>query len=369
MHRGARVGRPRVVDLFCGTGGFSLGAHAAGMDVVAAFDNDPVLTSSYETNFPGTKLILRDISSLAADELLLAAGGEVDGLIGGPPCQGFSSIGKRDPDDPRRKLLLHFFRLVADVVPTFFVMENVQGLAYRDARPALDEAIKIVRPEYRVLGPMVMDAGEYGAATVRKRLFVIGIRRDQAAEMSERDLEAHKVPRATVRQAIADLAGAERVGHTDGFDVWRTRRRGRPTDYASELRGPGGLFTGHEATAHSDEVRKRFGKVGQGEIDRVGRHPRLAWAGQCPNLRAGTGPDRGSFQSVRPIHPDEDRVITVREAARLQGFPDSHLFHPTVWHSFRMIGNSVSPKMSLAILTTVLEKLRQASQTVDTAAE
>jgi DNA (cytosine-5)-methyltransferase 1 len=79
----------------------------------------------------------------------------------------------------------------------------------------------------------------------------------------------------------------------------------------------------------------------------------LKWDGQCPTLRAGTGSDRGSFQSVRPIHPDEPRVITVREAARLQGFPDCHFFHKTVWHSFRMIGNSVSPFVSEAVFCAI----------------
>nr|WP_249812095.1 DNA cytosine methyltransferase [Bradyrhizobium sp. 188] len=105
-----------------------------------------------------------------------------------------------------------------------------------------------------------------------------------------------------------------------------------------------------------------------GEIDSVGRHPRLSWEGQCPNLRAGTGKDKGSYQAVRPIHPEEDRVITVREAARLQGFPDSFRFHPTVWHSFRMIGNSVSPIIAQAILSLIAERMGAAQQ-VQMAAE
>jgi DNA (cytosine-5)-methyltransferase 1 len=97
-------------------------------------------------------------------------------------------------------------------------------------------------------------------------------------------------------------------------------------------------------------------------MDKIGRHPRLAWGGQCPTLRAGTGADRGSYQSVRPIHPSENRVITVREAARLQGFPDSHLFHPTVWHSFRMIGNSVSPIIAKAVFQAIRSKVENVQE-------
>ena len=105
--------------------------------------------------------------------------------------------------------------------------------------------------------------------------------------------------------------------------------------------------------------------IGQGHMDPIGRHPRLAWNGLCPTLRAGTGSDRGSYQSVRPIHPEENRVITVREAARLQGFPDNHLFHPTVWHSFRMIGNSVSPIMAEAIFSAIAAHLGLVRETAN----
>jgi DNA (cytosine-5)-methyltransferase 1 len=122
----------------------------------------------------------------------------------------------------------------------------------------------------------------------------------------------------------------------------------------ASLRSEDRTFTGHRRTAHTPEVTK---KVKPGGVEVIGRHARLRWDGQCPTLRAGTGNDRGSFQSVRPIHPDEPRVITVREGARLQGFPDDFRFHPTVWHSFRMIGNSVSPVMSKVIFSLISERI------------
>src|ERR1700730_5062228 len=100
-----------LIDLFSGGGGFSLGAHQAGFRVAAAFDNDPMLSFSYPFNFPNTKMVLEDVTKLTGDAVFGVAGGRVDGILGGPPCQGFSEIGRQRADDPRRQLLSHFFRI------------------------------------------------------------------------------------------------------------------------------------------------------------------------------------------------------------------------------------------------------------------
>ena len=287
----------------------------------------------------------------------LIFGGEIVGVFGGPPCQAFSDIGHRNELDPRRSLLGHFFRLVAEIAPAFFVMENVKGLGYAPARPDLNRALECVESKYRILGPMILDAADFGAATRRPRLFIIGYDPARFDPLTMADIEARKAQPATVRAAIADLQFAAPIDSSDAFDHWHIKQRGRPSKYAVALRTEDCTFTGHRRTVHTPKVVKRFEKVEQGGVEAVGRHPRLSWAGQCPTLRAGTGNDHGSFQSVRPIHPDEPRVITVREGARLQGFPDRFRFHPTVWHSFRMIGNSVSPIMSKAIFSLIAERI------------
>ena len=350
-------GEMNLVDLFSGCGGFSLGAHQAGFKVVAAFDNDPVLASSYLRNFPNTRMIFRDITQLDGEGVLEAAGGQIDGICGGPPCQGFSDIGKRDPNDPRRELLGHFFRIVRQLRPSFFVMENVCGLMSSNSRGVLDEALCLVKDEYGILGPSIWNAAQFGAATKRLRLFVIGIHKDCGERVTEKDVKNLKQTPETVRAAISDLEGAIALGEEDGYDTWLITQVDCPFDYARALRSPGGRFTGHRVTNHSKRVIARFDSTPEGGIDSVGRHPRLAWSGQCPALRAGTGPDRGSYQAVRPIHPEHPRVITIREAARLQGFPDCHCFHSTIWHSFRMIGNSVSPIIARAIFRAIRTKL------------
>lgn len=346
----------RAVDLFCGTGGFSRGAIAAGFDVVAAFDIDPNLTYSHHHNFPDTKLFLEDVSQSTGIDILDKAGGDVDLMFGGPPCQGFSMMGKRQADDPRRELLDHFFRLVSEVKPAVFVMENVEGLLFGEAKNVLNYALLHVR-DYTVLDPMVLDASEFGAATKRKRAFVVGYDPTRCFPITRTLIDGSKVSPATVAEALSGLADCSKIGEDDGFDVWRLGRSVRLSNYARRLSNENRIFTGNQATNHAENVVARFATVLPGKTDPVGRHPRLKLDGQCPTLRAGTGADKGSHQSLRPIHPTQNRVITVREAARLQGFPDQHRFHPTIWHSFRQIGNSVSPFIAEAVLRTVADRI------------
>lgn len=350
---------PEIVlaDLFCGCSGLGLGARQAGFAVGASVDSDPILTSSYGTNFPKGNLRLGDIADLTGEALSSMVGARIDGIIGGPPCQGFSEIGRADPDDPRRLLLHHFFRIVAETQPTFFLMENVRGLANRKNRPFLEAALQQIAGRYEVVGPFAVDGSELGAATKRPRIFVAGYDKRYVEAFDQNDLLRDLSPAATVAQAISDLAWAKPVGEADGFDLWQIPESADQSAYAKSLRSSDGTTTGHRRTIHRSEIARRFASVAQGGIDQIGRHPRLSWFGQCPTIRAGTGADKGSRQAVRPLHPEEPRVITVREAARLQGFPDWFKFHPTVWHSFRMIGNSVSPIVARKLLSAIRSRM------------
>lgn len=358
-----------VVELFSGCGGFSHGIEAAGFSVALAYDNDPVLSSSYHRNFPSTKQIQADVSLLKAADISQEVSGPILGIVGGPPCQGFSSIGKRREDDPRRELLSHFFRIVSEVQPEFFVMENVVGLQQGAAKEVLSGALEHVSDNFSISAPMVLDASDFGAATKRERVFVIGFRKELQILFGEEHLAPYRMPPTSVADAIIDLGAAKKSSTTSHDDTWEIPSGMGLSAYAERLVAEDRKFTGNIRTKHTDAVKKRFAKVPPGKTDKVGRHPRLSWEGLCPTLRAGTGSDRGSFQSVRPLHPEEPRVITVREAARLQGFPDRHFFHDTIWHSFRMIGNSVSPIMSYALFRAIQDCLEEASVNSAVAAE
>jgi DNA (cytosine-5)-methyltransferase 1 len=260
--------------------------------------------------------------------------------------------------DPRNTLVGHFFRLIQESKPAFFVMENVPGILIGKPRHLLESAMSDLKG-YNMLGPIHVEASDFGAATKRERVIVIGLRDGQITQ-EQIDRQRVKV-KATVRCAISDLPEPVMDGWASYVSVatlspYAKRARGfheplGPDLLKQQMRQ--GKVSGVQPTEHTRKVSRRFSKVPAGKTDSVSRCPRLDWDLLAPTLRAGTGPEHGSYQSIRPIHPTSDRVITVREGARLQGFPDWFQFHDTKWHSFRMIGNSVSPFMSEALLKAI----------------
>ncbi|WP_313513178.1 DNA cytosine methyltransferase [Pseudomonas sp.] len=342
-----------ILDLFSGCGGLALGSKRAGFKTALAVDIDPILSSSFGINFPKTRFLHADVSTLSTEQLSTLLPNGVDGVIGGPPCQAFSGIGKRLPDDPRRDLVGEFFRIIKTVQPAFFLMENVPGLGFPENLPILEKAIKTLGDRWVIHGPLTLDASDFGAPTKRKRIFVFGFDPAKMNVPSIAEVIASSASRTNVRDAIGDLADIP----VSEAAQWAYKDQQEVSCYARKLRSPSGYFTGHQLTRHRAETIKRYANVSQGGIDPVGKHKRLDWNGLCPTLRAGTGSDRGSYQSVRPLHPEHNRVISPREAARLQGFPDDFVFHTTVWHSFRMIGNSVSPIIAETLLTNIRKYL------------
>lgn len=357
------------MDLFCGCGGFGLGGELAGFHSEIAIDIDDKLRSAYELNFPKTRALQGDLSKMDKESWkLLLKDKVIDGVIGGPPCQGYSRQGHNDPKDERRTLLHHFFRTVNIISPKFFIMENVEGLMDDKNRYELENALKIVDKRYKVLDPFIVDASEFGAPTRRRRVIVIGYDADTMSDMTVDDFSPPNVS-VTVKDAISDLPKPISQTRDNADFGWsKYNRKRKISDYAIRMRSSPPthigskeakkrhkekMSSGHFDTVHTDKVAKRYAEVPQGKIDKPSKSKKLSWTGVSTTLRAGTGSDKGSFQAVRPLHPDEGRVITVREAARLQGFPDWFMFHPTKWHSFRMIGNSVSPVVSKAVLEIV----------------
>ena len=159
-----------IVDLFCGCGGFSLGAELAGFRSLAAIDVDATLQSGYRRNFPQARSVEASVADLGGPEWRRILGrARPDGVIGGPPCQGFSWIGKKFEGDPRNTLIAEFFRQVAILRPKFFVMENVEGLLHDGNIRYLEEGIASLPGEYVVNAPVVVNAAELGAATTRQR--------------------------------------------------------------------------------------------------------------------------------------------------------------------------------------------------------
>ena len=363
-----------IVDLFCGCGGFSLGAELAGFETAIAIDVEPNLQSSFRLNFPKSSPIQASVSDIqSSDWRRLLGRNRPAGVIGGPPCQGFSWIGQRSDSDPRNNLLSEFYRQVSLLRPKFFIMENVDGLIHKDKIHFLNSALETVRDQYVVLDPILINARDFGAPTNRKRVMIVGY---DPTEMSPMNA-SHFIPlgkKASVADAIRDLPSPVDVNDERcfGWGSYPHEQTHLLSNYARMMRQPPplglgsrlaldnlavGRVSGLANTIHSERIAKRYHDLQPGKADPISKSVKLSWDGFCPTLRAGTGPEKGSYQAVRPLHPDYGRVITVREAARLQGFPDWFLFHTTKWHSFRMIGNSVSPIVSRAILSMIAEKM------------
>lgn len=368
------MNNPVVIDLFSGVGGLSLGASRAGFHVAGAFEIDKFAIETHGINFPNANHIQADIGSMSGKEILERSGlqlGMLDGLIGGPPCQGFSTMGKRDDADPRNQLFYHFFRLITETKPKFFIAENVPGILTEKYKTHVEEALSLVRKEYTLLEPIKVKADRYGAPTTRTRIFFIGFRANELKIDLSSDLFLPSVDTQLVNvdMALRGLPSLIRSDWQAEEQSWRTAKllidnvfhasvNGNIPEGVGEIKAIELLFekqlvSGCFGTRHIPEVVKRFARLKAGEVDAISKAKRLDPNGYCPTLRAGTGSDKGSFQAVRPVHMTSPRVITPREAARLQGFPDWFQFHPTKWHSFRQIGNSVSPIVGEHILKSV----------------
>ncbi|MDV2999026.1 MAG: hypothetical protein N5P05_000632 [Chroococcopsis gigantea SAG 12.99] len=365
--------RPIGIDLFAGAGGLSLGFEKAGFDIVAAVDIDPIHCATHQFNFPNCTTICQSVIDLTGEKLRRLAGidnCEIDVVIGGAPCQGFSLIGKRALDDPRNQLVHHYVRLVRELQPKYFLFENVKGLTVGNHRRFLEEIIEAfeeggynVVTEYKVL-----NTADYGVPQDRRRLFLLGARHSLPLPGYPKPLEF----KTTVWEAIGDIPDAELFPELWRRD-WTEIQYGKPSTYAAILRGleqstedfgyrrqyDGRILTSSLLTSHAPLSRRRFAETPPNEVEPISRFKKLAKNGICNTLRAGTASDHGAYTSPRPIHPIYPRVITVREGARLHSYPDWFRFHVTKWHGFRQIGNSVPPLLARAVGAEILKALNE----------
>ncbi len=368
--------RPLAVDLFAGVGGFSLGIEQAGFEVILAVEKDLIHATVHAFNFPHAPVACTDLACLddRALQALLPPNTEIDLLFGGPPCQGFSTIGKRRLEDERNLLIFHFQRWVRCLQPRYFLMENVPGLVGGKFLPVCDRLMAAFAEAGYTCDRRILNAADFGVPQDRRRLFILGSRLDLPVAAFP---EPPPLPPPTVRDAIADLPDLDDFAALRSGDAARLGDRllaqleATASPYARRLRGLDvdpddfgdrrdwnpSLLTASRRTRHTLESVERFGRLGPGERDPISRFRRLDWDGRCYTLRAGTGSERGAHTSPRPIHPIYPRVISVREAARLHSFPDWFRPHATKWHGFREIGNAVPPGLARALGARVMGAL------------
>lgn len=377
----------KIVDLFAGCGGMSLGFEMAGFSPVLAVEKDAWAAETYACNRRNAKVVVEDITTIKCPRERFADVGHVFGVIGGPPCQGFSLSGGRDPKDPRNSLFMDYMRFVGDFMPPFFLMENVPGIL--SARTRKGERVKDLiigeaeRLKYNVK-VMVLDASDYGVPQSRQRVFFVGIRDDYPflPEMLSPIPTTRDRP-ITLCEAISDLPainaceGAEEMQYgafpQNAYQEWC--RKGVET------------LANHVAMRHTKRLVERFHVIRWGES--AADVPREHMQRKRGNASEISGkaysqnnmrpfPDRpsptipASFQS-NFVHPFIDRNYTAREGARLQSFPDSYVFHgrrtTMSWEKnlsqYQQIGNAVPPLLAKALALMIVSYFKDAKRKGD----
>ncbi|PZO44186.1 MAG: DNA (cytosine-5-)-methyltransferase [Pseudanabaena frigida] len=387
----SKLRQPRVLDLFCGAGGLSLGFQNAGCKIIGGIEINRHAIRTHHKNFPDTILNLpaTDITQFNFSQLDIEPGG-IDILIGSPPCQVFSAVGigkmrhlGRTPEQDLRSLLyLYFVEFLNYFKPQFFVMENVNTLKNKPIFSTMckelsngTQEIKKSYPGYEIKYQILLSA-DYGVPQLRKRLFVIGKRKDTNFKLifPEKISSSEYV---SVGQAISDLPELKPICMPLGNRKGRPKQIDEEKPYICEPSNPyqkkmrerqerNGILN-HICRSHNDLDLQIFGIMKQGDLYRdipdefkryrsdifEDKYKRLRWDSPSWTLTAHMKKDGLAY-----IHPTQTRSISVREAARLHSFPDDFIFDVPMTAMFELIGNSVPPLMAEAIAKPIVKQLQ-----------
>ena len=354
----------KVIDLFSGAGGLSQGFRDAGFDVISAVEIDKNLSQTYRENFKKTKIFEEDITKVNSNDLLVNKS-NVDVVVGGPPCQGFSMSGKRIRgngiflNDKRNKLFKEFVRVIKDLKPKIFLMENVPGILNIYQGKTKNQILSIFKSIGYDTKVKILLAADYGVPQLRKRAFFIGNNLGIDPEF----LFPPKIKKeyVTVEEAIYDLPFTK-----SGQGEFESKYDKKPiTEYQKIMRRNAKSLFNHISTKHDDKVLKimKMLKEGQGRNNlpkylqtksiHSGSYMRIV-----KNKPAYTITTRFDTPPVgRVTHPKADRALTAREAARLQSFPDNFIFLGKRTHIGIQIGNAVPPLLAYELAKNIKIRL------------
>ncbi|MCM1556728.1 MAG: DNA cytosine methyltransferase [Anaeroplasma bactoclasticum] len=354
----------KIIDLFAGCGGLSLGFIKNGHVLIKALEFDPIIAESYQKNHPGVKVIIDDIKNVDSNETFQS--GECDIIIGGPPCQGFSLAGARIREnkserfinDPRNYLFKHYFNIVKKIKPKAFVIENVKGIKSMEQGKIFEEIISIfsskamLEDEPYNIYYRTVNAKDFGIPQKRERMIIIGVKKNnvdfgtvwnKTKEIILKDYP-HYFDVVTVKDAIGNLPAPSENGEVFSSTAI--------TEYQKYLAGKSIYLHNHNKSHHSNIAIKRMNQIKSGsnylslneKINSVhsGAYGRLKWDEQAPTITTRFDTPAGG----RFIHPEENRTLTPREAARIQSFPDDFIFYGNKTSICKQIGNAVPPKIS-----------------------
>lgn len=341
-----------VIDLFSGAGGLSYGFESAGFNVLLGIDNDAKALETFELNHNGAKSICGDITQITYENDIkpLIGDKEIDVIIGGPPCQGMSLSGPRKFDDPRNKLYLSYIRLVDEMKPKAFVIENVPGLVGLFDGQIKDSIIEKFTAMGYDIKYQILCAADYGVPQNRRRVVFVGMKKGTFT------YPAPSEKKVTCSMALDDLPPlVDSLGEENAPYATEPHN-----DYQKLMRAKSKSVKNHIAASHSEKVKNIISLVPDGgnykdlpeEYKRT-RNFHVAWTRFASNKPAPTI-DTGHRHH---FHYKYNRVPTVRECARLQSFPDDFIFLGNKTQQFRQVGNAVPPLMAQAIAESLKKEL------------
>lgn len=370
------------IDLFCGAGGLSEGFRQASFEVLAANDFDEDCEHTYRVTHPETAFLAGPIQEIRSAALLEEAGieaGELDCLIGGPPCQAFSVYNhQRGMHDERSGLFREYLRIVEGLQPKVVVMENVTGIL----SVAGGRAVKEIHTRLGDLGYSVrqeiLKAEDYGVPQERRRIFFIGTRVGREFRFPEPTHGPGGLPYVTVADAILDLPALEITGGKETGDYDKEPQ----SEYQRRLRKGAEKLYNHVAPYLAAINLKRLKHIPRGgswrdiphellpagmkrarRCDHTKRYGRLDPDGLASTILTKCDLHWGAY-----IHPNQERTLTVREAARFQSFPDKVRFMGSRMEQYRQVGNAVPPLLALAVAESVRDHILRAEMRKDSAA-
>ncbi len=353
--------RHNVLDLFCGAGGLSLGFKMAGFDIVGGIDFNKEAIDTHALNFKNGFHFCGDISKLDNEFVLKNFEGKVDVIIGGPPCQGFSTANmqqKDHKDDERNKLFYQFIRFVELLKPKAFVMENVRGILTKDGGHVKEAMMKIMDDLGYNVDVRVLTASDYGVPQKRMRAFFVGIKKE-IGESFDFD-KIKKKPTVTVKDAIGDIYDLDNKTKLSTIDDKFNLEAKPSCEYQKLMReNSDNILHNHNIRYPNDIVQKRMSHVPEGgnwknvpdelwDTIRTNRHSSAyrRLDSKDVSITIDTG-------HMNYFHPKYNRVPTVRESARIQSFPDNFIFIGGQGAQFRQVGNAVPPLLSKSIAETL----------------
>lgn len=346
------------IDIFSGAGGLSLGAEMAGIDVRYAIEVDKSAASTFRRNHKGAEVLCEDICKIDPNNLK-NDGIPVFIIMGGPPCQGFSMANtmSRNMDNPKNFLFREFVRFVKAIRPQWFVLENVGGITKMNN----GETITMIENCFRELGynvkSAVLWAHKFGVPQKRNRLFMVGNCVGTDFEFPEPDDKTA----VCVADAFIDLPSLENGQMLD--EAQYTKPANETNDYVRLMRNGSETARQNFVSRNNDLVIERYKHIGQGQNWRA--IPEYLMSNYTDKGRCHSGIYKrlradapsvviSNYRKSMLIHPTEHRGISVREAARLQSFPDTFIFEGPISHIQQQIGNAVPPLLAKAVIEKIL---------------